>query len=248
MPVDPLAHFDAAEAYDRGRPGYAPSAVERLVEELSIDHATRVLDLAAGTGQLTRLLVPRSGEVVAIEPSEPLRRLLARALPQATVLEGTAERLPLDDAAVDAITVAEAFHWFARAEVLDELARVLVPGGGLALLWNVPVTVEPRWPDALVELLDPYERAGAPPAQRYASGSWREAFAASDRFGPLRSSSAEHRHVVDRDGLVAQLRSWSWVAAIEEPERSDVLARARELAPEEIVTTLRTDLHWSVRA
>ena len=95
-----------------------------------------MLDLAAGTGKLTRQLVPRFTRVIAVEPLGGMRAELERVVPGAEALVGTAESIPLDDDGVDAVFVAEAFHWFGTSAALDEIARVLRPGGTLAVLFN----------------------------------------------------------------------------------------------------------------
>lgn len=126
----------AAHDYERGRPGYPPEAIDALVRDLCLERRSVVVDLAAGTGKLTRDLTRRFDAVIAIEPLAEMRQQLARTAPAAKVLDGTAERVPLPDASADAVFVAQAFHWFDGRRALDEIARVLRPGGGLALLWN----------------------------------------------------------------------------------------------------------------
>lgn len=128
--------FAAAGVYERGRPGYPAAAVQRMVERLELRPGRTVLDLAAGTGKLTRLLVPTGANVIAVEPLLEMRAELERRVPRVAALAGTAERIPLDDAYVDAVTVASAFHWFDAERALREIRRVLRPGGGVALLWN----------------------------------------------------------------------------------------------------------------
>ena len=248
-PVDPLAArgFEAAEAYERARPSYAPAAVERLVSELGLDRGSRVLDLGAGTGRLAALLAPRVGALVAVEPSEPMRRVLARELPGVEVHDGTAERLPPADGSLDTVVVAEAFHWFDARAALAEIARVVRPGGGLALLWNVSVRADPPNPDELVALLAGLRRTAVPDRRRYESGAWREAFADDGGFGPLASAEFEHAHRLDADGLVDLVASFSYVAVLPDGERREILRRVAELAPPAAVQTLRTDLHWTRR-
>ncbi|HMJ74516.1 MAG TPA: methyltransferase domain-containing protein, partial [Iamia sp.] len=141
-----------ADDYERGRPSYPADAVEVLCRQLGIGPGARVLDLAAGTGKLTRLLVPTGAEVVAVEPVSEMRRRLRANVPQALVLDGTAEKLPLPDRSVDAVTVAQAFHWFDPEVALKEIAWVLKPGGGLGLIWNERDTREP-WVDELSRLI-----------------------------------------------------------------------------------------------
>ena len=131
--------FDAtAEIYERSRPGYPDAALDEVVRELALDRSSVVLDLGSGTGKLTRALVERFERVLAVEPLEGMRALLETLVPRAESLAGEAERIRLDDAAVDAVFVAEAFHWFDGDRALAEIARVLRPRGALVLMWNVP--------------------------------------------------------------------------------------------------------------
>ena len=127
----------APKPYEIGRPPYPPEAIERLVAELEIEDGKRVLDLAAGTGKLTRLLVPTGAFVVAVEPVEGMRAALMTSLPQVEAVAGTAEAIPLPNGSVDAVTVGQAFHWFDGDAALAEIHRVLRPGGRLGLIWNV---------------------------------------------------------------------------------------------------------------
>ncbi len=128
-----LSFGRAAQEYERGRPEW-PAAVVDLAGPLAAD--ATVLDLAAGTGKLTRLLVERLARVVAVEPDESMRALLQARVPGAEAVAGSAEAIPLADASVDAAFVAEAFHWFDYQAALGELARVLRPGAPLVLLWS----------------------------------------------------------------------------------------------------------------
>jgi SAM-dependent methyltransferase len=145
------ASFGAAAAeYERGRPTYPEQAVDWLLPA----GTPKVLDLGAGTGKLTRALVERSLPVVAVEPSDGMREQLHRVLPGVRALPGTAEQIPLSDAAVDAVLVAQAWHWVDPARAVPEVARVLRPGGRLGLLWNIrDVSVD--WVAELDEILHP---------------------------------------------------------------------------------------------
>ncbi|MGH9245269.1 MAG: class I SAM-dependent methyltransferase [Acidimicrobiales bacterium] len=119
--------------HERARPGYPPEIAEQLVSAFEIASGTRVCDLAAGTGKFTRLLTALGADVVAVEPVVGMRDELARALPDVETLAGTAEDIPLPDESVDAVTVAQAFHWFDAQRALAEIARILRPQGGIAL-------------------------------------------------------------------------------------------------------------------
>src|SRR5439155_705663 len=163
--------FDAsADAYERGRPGFPEEAVEKLVAQLRIRSGATVVDLAAGTGKLTRMLVASGARLFAIEPVEGMRRMFVRILPGVPIVGGLAEAIPFRDGSIDAVTVAQAFHWFDARAALIELHRVLKPGGRLGLVWNVrdesaPISL------AMTELFDRY-REGAP---AFRDQSWRPA-------------------------------------------------------------------------
>ena len=138
--LHPLAQqFDAAaQAYARGRPDYGPAVAGAIASELRLTAGGKVLDLAAGTGRLTRGLIEIGLDVVAIEPLPALREILAQSVGEARVADGVAEAIPLADGSVAAVTVAEAFHWFDLPPALAEIRRVLAPGGGLAGLSSFP--------------------------------------------------------------------------------------------------------------
>lgn len=121
-----------AAAYERGRPSYPPEAINWLLP----DGARDVLDLGAGTGKLTTRLVERGLRVVAVDPIPEMLELLSTSLPETPALLGTAEEIPLPDHSVDAVLVAQAWHWFDPDIAVKEVARVLRPGGRLGLVWN----------------------------------------------------------------------------------------------------------------
>ena len=129
--------FDAAAgAYEAARPGWPAEAVEIAARRLGLERDASVLDLAAGTGKLTRRLAGRFASVTAVEPLAGMRAVLEDAIPFVRALAGTAEAIPLPDDSVDAVFVAEAFHWFDAQLAVAEMARVLRPGGGVAVLYN----------------------------------------------------------------------------------------------------------------
>ena len=127
-----LSFGSAAAAYERGRPSYPPEAIDWLLPA----GASKVLDLGAGTGKLTTRLVERGLDVVAVDPSPDMLEVLSASLPNTLALEGTAEEIPLEDNSVDAVLVAQAWHWVDPERAIPEVARVLRPGGRLGLVWN----------------------------------------------------------------------------------------------------------------
>ena len=221
MGVHPLperAFGSQADNYERGRPGWPEEAVAHLLERFG---ARTVLDLAAGTGKLTRILVRHAPEVIAVEPVDGMRRVLAAQVPGARVLAGTAEAIPLDDDAVDAVFVSEAFHWFDLERAPAEIARVLRPGGWVAVLWNRPGG-RLDWLDEVYEALRSHriEHPRAPDKV-----AWQEALEAV--FGPLEEELAEHEHVTDRDRLIAELASHSSIGGLPPDRLQAALAAAR---------------------
>jgi SAM-dependent methyltransferase len=249
MTVDPRAvsGFAAAEAYERGRPAYPPEAIADLVRELGLNARSTVLDLAAGTGKLTGELVRHAGRVIAVEPSAGMLEVIRSRLPEVDARAGTAEAIPAAAGAVEAVFVGEAFHWFRTAAASAEIARVLVPRGGLALLWN-----RAEWSDDDLPWHSEFESVSLP--YRTAAGdfpgeTWRAELESTGRFEPLRSSEVEHVRHTDPEGFVALVGSWSWIVNLPAEERTRFLARVRELIGDQRVLTLRyrTEVYWTVK-
>ncbi|MDP4024595.1 class I SAM-dependent methyltransferase [Methylobacterium sp. NEAU 140] len=216
-----------AAAYGAGRPDYPAAVADWLTGDLGLGPGRRVLDLGAGTGKFLPYLRATGADVVAVEPVAAMRAALLRAHPEATALAGTAEAIPLEAACLDAVVCAQAFHWFAGAAALAEIARVLRPGGRLGLIWNVRDERVP-WVAALSRITDPHE-GGAP---RYRTGAWRAAFPAPG-FGPLRERRFPHVHRGPAEAVVVdRTLSVSFVAALPEAERAAVAGAVRALVAE----------------
>jgi SAM-dependent methyltransferase len=188
-----------------------------------------VLDLAAGTGKLTRLLVPTGADVVAVEPVAAMRSTLTSLCPTVEDLDGTAEAIPLGDASVDAVTVAQAFHWFEPGPALAEIARVLRPGGALALVWNTRDRAA-DWVRAFGDLL--VDGDGERPYDSYYDVDYAAVVAehGGGAFTEVEQQSTFWAQPMDAELLVARAASVSVVAATPEPERSEILRRVRHLA------------------
>jgi ubiquinone/menaquinone biosynthesis C-methylase UbiE len=221
-PVDRSAAIGfgrAAADYERGRPGYPPAAIELLAEQLGLSGGRgpiRVVDLAAGTGKLTRALDGRGWRVVAVEPVPEMRAQLRTAVPGVEALDGTAERLPFADGSVDAVLVAQAFHWFDVEAAAAEIARVLVPGGGLGVLrnsWDRSVA----WVSEVQSLID-----GRRPRPSRIDG-WRERLEQTGRFSALSENVIRHVVESDREALMARVCSISFIAMLAAAEREQLL-------------------------
>lgn len=254
MPVHHVAEsgFDReAVSYERARPTYPPDCVAWLVENLGIGPGRSVLDLAAGTGKLTRLLEPFSARLVAAEPVAGMQAMLRATSPLVPLVASTAELLPLADASVDAITVAQAFHWFDAPVALAEAARVLRPGGRLGLVWNARDRTAPHV-DALWSIMDRVEKRA--PWRRHEE--WRDsAFTETPFFEPLHEATFHHEQLMSVDEVVDRFRSVSHVAVLPDADRTAVLDEVRALIAthpdtagrEEISIPYRVDAYWCER-
>lgn len=240
----------APKPYEIGRPAYPPDAVEQLVSELGIGPGRRVLDLAAGTGKLTRLLAPTGADVVAVEPVKAMRAALSASLPGVRAVSGTAEAIPLRDRSVDAVTVGQAFHWFDGDAALAEIHRVLRPAGRLGLIWNVK-DESVDWIEKLGKIMESY-RGDAP---KVASGAWKDAFDRTKLFTPLQRARFSFVHDADFAAVVARVTSVSFIAALPPAEFARVVDRVRILLATHPETKgrmtfelpYRTGVYWAKR-
>ena len=234
-----------AAAYERGRPDYPAEAVAILASRIGIGPGSTVVDLAAGTGKFTRRLLPIGARVFAVEPVEAMRRTLALVVPGAAMLAGSAEAIPLPTGFAHAVTVAQAFHWFATPEALAEIHRVLSPGGGLGLVWNRRSIEEP-FEGALHRLIN--EHRGGVPA--HMSGEWRRVFESTELFGPVGDGHVPNVQVLDSDGMSDRVLSTSFVANLPDDQRAALLDRVKKLWVEHGepgVLRYVTDVHWCIK-
>jgi SAM-dependent methyltransferase len=235
-----------AAAYERGRPGYPRQAIEWLEGELSLGSGRTVLDVGAGTGKLTRELVRSGATVLAVEPVPGMRAVLEEVVPEARALDGTAEALPVGDQSVDAIVVAQAFHWFDGPAALREFHRVLRPDGRFALIWNRRRR-DQTLHHAIDEIIEPH-RGDTP--SHYQS-PWRQPLQSSGLFTTVAEVEVPFEQVLDADGLVDRIASISFVAALPAPERGGVVGRIRDLAarsPQPIRLEYHTEVYVYQRA
>jgi SAM-dependent methyltransferase len=209
IPGPANAFGPAADDYERARPSYPPEAIALLERELGVGPGARVCDLAAGTGKLTRLLAATGAEVVAVEPVPGMRQQFAATVPGVEVVDGTAEAMPFADGSLDAVTVAQAFHWFRFDEALAEIGRVLRPGGGLAILFNER-DERHDWVRAWNESIEWHTRR----ISYYQRTDWSEVLHGGG-FHDVHRADVEWDQPMTRDLVAARVRSVSYVA--EEP-------------------------------
>lgn len=242
---------DAGERYERSRPDYPADGVALLVACLGIGPQTTIADVGAGTGKLTRALTATGATVIAVEPLASMRERIAETAPRAVPFDGTAEAMALRDGSIDAITVAQAFHWFDGPRALAEFHRVLRPGGRLGLIWNERDRGTP-WVAAFDRIIDAVD----PERPDHASGHWRAAFAQTRLFGPLEHQTVPYAQVHTLpDGLVDRMATVSSVAALDPVSGDRVLDEVRQLVrthPDlaghaRALLPYRTHVYWCTR-
>lgn len=206
-----LSFGSEAAAYERGRPSYPPEAIDWLLP----DGAQDVLDLGAGTGKLTTRLVERGLDVIAVDPIPEMLELLSNSLPDTPALLGTAEEIPLADNSVDAVLVAQAWHWFDPERAVKEVSRVLRPGGRLGLVWN---TRDERsgWVKDLGRIIGPEHD----PNSEVALG---------EPFGEIERHQVEWTSYLTPQALIDLVASRSYCITSPERVRTQTLEQVREL-------------------
>jgi SAM-dependent methyltransferase len=212
----------AAATYERGRPPYPPQALDWLLPP----GARRVLDLGAGTGKLTRQLVSRGLDAVAVEPLAGMRAELSRVLPGTPVLDGSAEHIPLPDGSVDAVLAAQAWHWVTPERAAPEVARVLRPGGTLGLVWNERDEREP-WVARLNQIVT--EQGRKKRADELRAANDHDNPQVGPPFGPLEPHQVEWVHRSSVPEVVDMIASRSYVILLPPEQREVLLASVRHL-------------------
>lgn len=246
--------FVDPDTYDRGRPAFPRQGVVAVTSALALGRESSVLDLGAGTGLLSRELAPLVGELIAVEPSRPMLAALRRRLPSVDARAGVAESIPLDDHSVDAVFVAEAFHWFETEEAAGEITRVLAPGGHLVLVWQRRLWWQRRdalpWIPEFERRLEPFWETSARLAGREhpnETKQWQNDLDRTQLFGPF--STIEHEFVqrLSVGDFVAYIASWSWIAILPKAERQRALSAVADLlrGEPELALSYRTDFEWA---
>jgi SAM-dependent methyltransferase len=234
----------AAVDYERARPSYPNGAIECLRKHAGVVPDAVVCDLAAGTGKLTRLLAAVGARVIAVEPVPGMREQLQAAVPDAEVLDGVAENIPLDDQSVDTVTVAQAFHWFDFDVAMREIARVLKPGGTLAVLFNQRDDREP-WVASMNEVIQWHSRN----ASRYQKIDWTDMLVDAG-FTGVGHEAIEWSQPMNRDLLASRVRSVSYVAKEPPDVQRDWVERVLAVVadfPDDFEMAYVTHVWWARR-
>lgn len=241
-PAAATGYARAARAYEGGRPDYPAALQDWLTGPLSLGPGRIVVDLGAGTGKFTARLAATGARVIAVEPVAAMRAELAARLPGVEAMEGRAQANPLPDASVDALTCAQAFHWFATPEALAEIARVLRPGGKLGLIWNIRDERTP-WVAGLTRIMEVHEGD----APRFHTGAWRRVFP-DPRFAALEEAFFDHAHVGPFASVVVdRVMSVSFIARLPEPEQARVRAQIEALADSDPALAARGEVRFPYR-
>lgn len=232
-----------AATYERVRPSYPPDAVAWLAGNLELGPGRTVIDVAAGTGKFTRLLVPFGATLVAAEPVEGMRRSFVQAVPGVPMVAAVAEALPVAGGSIDAVTVAQAFHWFDAERTFEEFRRVLRQGGRVGLVWNARDRSS-EWVNEVWSIMDRVEKR----APWRDHEQWRDsALGTRHGFGPLHTETFRNEQSITPEGVVDRIESVSHVAVLPEAKREQVLDEVRSLLASHPETRGRTDLRIPYR-
>ncbi len=214
--LDAVRGFADGARYQSARPGYPVASVAHMVQALKITEARTVVDVAAGTGLFTREIAPFCPRLIAVEPSEGMRIEFARQDLGVPVIDGVAESLPFDAHSIDVVTVAQAFHWFDAPAALAEFTRVLVPGGGLGLVWNER-DESVAWVDRLSHVMQWYDK------RPYVAGM--DFLPTLEEGGLVRIEMRSFRHsqLLDKETLERRVLSTSYIAVMGHDEQRAIV-------------------------
>jgi SAM-dependent methyltransferase len=214
-----LSFGSVATDYDRYRPSPPPQALDWLIPP----GARAVLDLAAGTGAVTRELVGRAPRIIAVEPDERMRAVLTARCPEAEVLAGRGEDIPLPDASVDAVLISSAWHWLDPERAVPEITRVLRVGGVLGVMW-ISRDMRAPWVAEFNQLA-----REAREADRRPDGHRRRevTFPPGTPLSPVEQHTVEFSLPMTKDELAGLLGTYSGVITLDAERRAEFSRRVR---------------------
>jgi SAM-dependent methyltransferase len=220
-----LSFGQVAEDYEATRPDWPLEPFTEVLEHFGVRAQPDVVDVAAGTGKLTRTLAQLAGTLVAVEPDAALRAVIERVLPGVELRAGTAEALPLPAASADVIAAGQAFHWVDLERAGAEFGRVLRPGGILIAGWNVP-TEDGSWYDAVIEYLETENPAHLPASER----DWTAAFQELAGYEGLHEVAFRHSQARTEAEFTRLLGTHSATIRLTPERRAEVIAGAVAVA------------------
>lgn len=206
-----------ADLYDKARPSYTSNSIDALIRASSLSPASRILDLACGTGIFTRLLLERGfTQITAADPSPGMRSTFKNRTPGVNCIDAHAHRIPFPDASFDVVTVAQAFHWFADQAALQELARVLTDDGHLCLIWNLETPRTGTFQDAYVNAIVRHD--GDVP--QYRKNEWQGVLNATTQFETPYEEWIEHYNLYyNPEELWLRSKSKSFITSLSDAEQ-----------------------------
>lgn len=217
-----FANIQHAKNYQQSRPDYPIEITAWLQQHLNINHQSKLLDLASGTGKFTARLIPISTDITAVEPVEAMRAIFTQQHPQLEVMHGLSHQIHLPDHQFDAIFCAQAFHWFSNIETLQEINRLLKPQGDFILIWNDRDNSQ-AWVNALSEHLKPFEND----APRFYTQQWQQVFSQQNLFQAVTTQQFNYVHcgtvqqvVIDR--LLSSSFVKTWPSAVQQQLAGDL--------------------------
>lgn len=214
-----------ASAYEKGGPDYPETAIAHFISALKLEPGKGVLDLAAGTGKLSKALQASGVSLLGVEPVLGMRKVFAEELPEISILEGCAESIPLEDGALDCVVVGTAFHWFDGEKALKEIARVLKPRGKLGLIWNI-FDKQAAWVAEVRALLE----EEAPEQNRtHDSLGWKSAFDESTLFGPLLHLSYSYCYPGSAQDVINRIFSPKVLGLLSSKKREEIVFRVMQI-------------------
>jgi SAM-dependent methyltransferase len=240
--------FVSPEEYDRGRPSFPGDGLAAVIKALGLKEGNSVLDLGSGTGKLTQGLVQFVPDVIAVDPSQPMLDALRRQLPSVDARIGVAEDIPVDDHSVEAVFVAEAFHWFQVEQSAREIVRVLAPEGHLVLVWQRWRwwdDTEIPWIAEFKDRLEPFWEISVRLAGEHpnVTKQWATELDRLGLFEPFSTFEADFVQRLSVNDFLGFVASWSWVAILPQGERQQALADIHDLVgnEQEIALQYRTE-------
>jgi len=210
------------DVYERSRPSYPQQVIDFIQSEFKLAPGTRCLDLAAGTGKFTRLLLPFQFDLIAVEPIDGMREKFQNMLPNVKIIKGTADNIPLESNTFDVVFTAQAFHWFSNEKALKEIHRILKPNGIFGLIWNLE-DGNKYWVSKLRELYEQFEEE----APQYRHGTWKNVFLesklASELFNlPLKEVHFNFNLSCNPERIWERVLSKSYIATMKTQQQQEL--------------------------